>query len=159
MTTATSDYRPIDEPTASPISDWSVKPLWPLLALMLAGPWLAWPWFAFNAIATGSPTKVKEIAACVAGLLLPVLLLFLVTLGHESGLYSLAVARYLAIAVSVARLGVGYYVYNEQSRTFALHEYFGGRVRNGFGVFLAGMLLARRIPHDALPGVWSLLLQ
>jgi len=159
MTSTASVYRPIDEPRGSALSHLSVKPLWILLSLMLAGPWMAWPWFVLNAIATGSPTRGKEIGASLVGLLLPVALLALVTLGVEGGLYALSVGRYLAIAVSVARLGVGYFVYVEQARTFALHEHFGGRVRNGFPVLVIGVLLARRIPDDALPGIWSLLLR
>ena len=48
-------YQIADQPIDSSLRDHVVRPGAPLLAVMLCGTWLAWPWFAFNAIAMGSP--------------------------------------------------------------------------------------------------------
>ena len=37
------------------------RPTGPLLAAMLCGSWLAFPWFAANALALGSPTARREV--------------------------------------------------------------------------------------------------
>ena len=50
-------YHIADEPAASPLSKYAVSPLWPMLAVMFGGAWLAWPWFAVNAFAIGSASR------------------------------------------------------------------------------------------------------
>ena len=59
-------YQIADEPIETQLRAYVVRPHVPLLALALGGTWLAWPWFAFNAIAMGSPTRRKEVALCIA---------------------------------------------------------------------------------------------
>jgi len=44
----TDGYRIADEPRPGALSQLAVNPLWPLLAVMLGGTWIAWPWFALN---------------------------------------------------------------------------------------------------------------
>ena len=53
-------YAIADEPEASRLAHLTVRPSMPLLALMLGGAWIAWPWFALNAYAMGSPTRRRE---------------------------------------------------------------------------------------------------
>ena len=62
----TAAYTIPDEPRASPFNHLVVRPNGPLLAAMLCGGWMTWPWFAFNSIAMGSPTRKKELAMCAA---------------------------------------------------------------------------------------------
>ena len=56
-----------DEPVPSRWNHLAVSPNAPLLGAMLCGAWIAWPWFAFNAIAIGSPTRKKEVTWAAVG--------------------------------------------------------------------------------------------
>ena len=49
-----------DEPRPSPWNHLVVRPNAPLLASMLCGAWLAWPWFVVNAIAMGALIGIGE---------------------------------------------------------------------------------------------------
>ena len=49
------------------------------------------------------------------------------------------------VGVIVWKLAVGYVLYNLQQRSFALHEYYGGMVRNGVLVLVASIFLGARV--------------
>src|SRR5579863_5180668 len=119
-------YQIADEPTP-PDSFKSLvcRPSAPLLAAMVCGAWLAWPWFAFNAIAIGSPTKRKELLACAAGAFgsaaLGVLIFILIKLGVIESRVTLEIAL---LGVTTWKLGVAQYVCKLQSRTFEVYTYY-----------------------------------
>src|SRR5688500_16070714 len=77
-----NSYRVVDEPHPSGLSQWAVRPLWPLFAQMLAGAWLSWPWFVLNAFALGSATRKREAmyigAAGLGSVLISILVIGLV---------------------------------------------------------------------------------
>ena len=52
-------YAIADEPIETQRRHLVVDPSGPLLAEMVCGTWLSLPWFAFNAMAMGSPTRRK----------------------------------------------------------------------------------------------------
>jgi hypothetical protein len=138
---ASSAYRIQDEPAPSGLGHLIVNPVFPLLSIMFAGAWLALPWFAFNAFALGSPTRRKELALALAA---PVGLVA-ISLGLAVA-YTLlklpeASLPYLRVLLIVWKLAVAYWLFDLQKRGFALHEYFGGRVRNGVLVLVAGLML------------------
>ena len=60
-------YRIEDEPRPGALAHLVVSPMPILLAAMLGGPWLAWPWFVLNGIALGSPTLRRELAVVAVG--------------------------------------------------------------------------------------------
>lgn len=134
-------YRILDEPAPSGLGHLIVHPMWPLLSVMFAGMWLALPWFVVNAFALGSPTRRKELGVAILG---PVGLL-----GLWFGLVVVVnVARlpdgalpYLMLVLTLWKLAVAYWLFDLQKQSFALHEYFGGRVRNGMWVVGVGLLL------------------
>jgi hypothetical protein len=143
-------YRIIDEPRGSPWRAWVVKPFWPWLALALGGVWIGAPWFIFNSIALGSPSKVKEIAAAIA---LPVLLgaTFIGLFGGASALeFPEVTFKYLMLPVLLVKMVLGYFLFTLQSRAFQLHQHFGKLERNGAIIAVAGFLLRDRV-LDALP--------
>jgi hypothetical protein len=144
------EYTILDEPRPGPLGNLVVSPLWPFLALMLCSSLLGWAWFLFNGIAMGSPSKGKEwglVAAGVAGT---------AALGFggyhliEGGMLAAERAPYVGIAITVWRVGVGYWLHHVQSRTFEIHEYYGGVVRTGLPVVVVGFLIMWRfdIPED-----------
>ena len=126
-----------DEPRPSPWNHLVVRPQAPLLASMLCGAWLAWPWFVFNAVAMGSPTRRKEIGMCVAGVLGTVVL----------GVFALSVwqpdtptwiVQLALLGISTWKLGTAYAVCAVQSRTFDVYTYYGGAVRSAHYVLVIG---------------------
>ncbi len=144
-----STYQIIDEPTPK----WNhlvVQPLWPLFALMFAGSWLAFPWFIVNALAMGCPHRVKTIVVgCLFFVAQTMLFLFIAFIGQ--GDWDRFSLQYALLSMVMLKLGVGYYLYMLQSRSFELYEYFSGMVRNGLPIVFIGYFLAPRV-MDSLPG-------
>lgn len=132
-------YQIADEPTDSSLRDYVVRPHVPLLAAILCGAWLAWPWFAFNAYAMGSPTRRKELAlvagafAATFALAVGMLVLF-----HYGLLPSGVPTRLALLAITTFKMGVSYYLSTVQDRTFHVYEYYGGEVRDARRIISAG---------------------
>ncbi len=134
-------YRILDEPSPSGLAHLIVHPMWPLLSIMLAGAWLAVPWFVLNSLALGSPTLRKELSVAVLGSLGVLALALGLGLLHRLLRLPQGAISYLFVLIVLWKLAVGYWLFDLQKRTFALHEYFGGAVRNGMLVVAAGYLL------------------
>lgn len=135
-------YQIADEPVETSLRSYVVRPGAPLLAAMLAGAWLAWPWFAFNAIAMGSPTRRKEIALCVAALAGTAALGAILLALLDTGVLPRGVPLRLAVLGVVAfKLAITYHISSVQSRTFHVYEYYGGPVRSAGRILGAAILL------------------
>jgi hypothetical protein len=150
-------YRILDEPTPGPLAAYVVNPVFPMLALMLAGTWLSAPWFAFNALALGSPTARREIGLAVAMLAGAAALSFGLLVADEQGLIGRHSFDYWVLIPIIWKLGFGYWLFMLQIRTFHLYEHFGGRVRNGLFALLLGAYVVHKyvlgLVHDQL---WTL---
>ena len=150
----TRGYRILDEPTPGALAAYVVNPTFPMLALMLAGTWLAAPWVAFNALALGSPTARREIGLAIAMLAGAFLLVFGLLVANEQGLIGQHSIAYWALIPIVWKLGFGYWLFMLQIRTFHLYEHFDGRVRNGLFVLLLGAFVVHKyvlgLVHDQL---------
>jgi hypothetical protein len=138
-------YRILDEPRPTGLGHLATNPVWPMLALMLAGPWLALPWFALNAFATGSATRWRELGGVLAFAPVTLLLSALLGLAVQRALVPAWSPPYLWMLVSVWKLGLGYWLLTLQQQGFALHAYFGGVQRNGAPLLVAGVLLDARV--------------
>lgn len=139
-------YHIADEPTETQLSGYVVRPSAPLLAAMVAGAWLSWPWFAFNAIAMGSPTKRREIAACGAAFLgTAVLAAILIALVRGDIIESRMWIRLGLLAIVTFKLAMTYYIASVQNRTFHVYQYYGGTVRMATFVLSLGYLLRSAI--------------
>ena len=150
-------YAIIDEPSPGPLARLSVNPFWPFLALMLAGAWIAWPWFVLNALAMGSATRRREIALCAAGLLGSVALAVVAGVLLGDGVLSAESLPYALIVFMVFKLGIGYAVHLLQARSAELYVYFGGAMRNGVLVVVVGAI-ARPLLLEQLGSLGALLL-
>jgi hypothetical protein len=137
-------YRIQDEPHPSTLGHLVVNPLFPLLASMLAGPWLSLPWFVLNSLALGSPTRRKELVVALLQVPLTFALLFLLGALLKLGVLTPASAPYAFVALTVWKITAAYFLYNWQQPGFALHEYYGGTVRNGLPVVMLGAFLGTR---------------
>ena len=138
-------YRIEDEPRPGPLAHLVVNPLWPLFAVMFGGAGVSWPWFVFNGLAVGSPTRRREIVLAVGGFLGSFALILAIVALADAELLSRLGVRYAFLALTVWKLGVSYWLYTLQSRSFGLYEYFGGRARNGVLVVVIGFLVVRRL--------------
>jgi hypothetical protein len=142
-------YRIIDEPTESRVAGYAVRPFWPWLSLALAGTWLGAPWFIFNAVALGSPTKKREIALAAA-LPLVQLVVFVASvlaagqLGFQKDRLT-EVVGFVMLPYSFVKLVCGYLLFTWQSRVMELHEHFGKPTRNGVFVLVVGTFLSSRL--------------
>ncbi|HEY0194071.1 MAG TPA: hypothetical protein VGC42_23295 [Kofleriaceae bacterium] len=136
-------YQIADQPTESSLRAYVVRPSMPLLAAMLAGAWLAWPWFAFNAIAMGSPTRKRELGLCAAAFAITgALALILIALVRREIIPVEGMPlRFALLAIVTFKLGISYYLATIQGRTFAIYEYYGGPIRDANRVLGAGRIL------------------
>lgn len=150
-------YRIQDEPSPGALGHLVVNPVFPLLSFMMAGAWLGVPWFIFNGFAMGSTTRRKETVLAV--LVVPGTLLLFILLGMllKAGVLTKPSVPYAYVGIVVWKLAVGYALYNLQQRSFALHEYYGGVVRNGALILVASIFLGSRV-LTALTGGSSVLL-
>jgi len=131
-------YQIADEPIETQLRSYVVHPSAPLLAIMLAGAWLSWPWYAFNAIAMGSPTRRREVAAFAGTGALAAIAIALIQRGViPEG----APIRLTVLAIVTFKLGMTYYISIVQDRTFHVYEYYGGTVRDSRRILAAGWLL------------------
>ena len=135
-------YQIADEPIESSLRSYVVRPSAPLIAMMVGGAWIAWPWFAFNAVAMGSPTRRKELGLCAAAFVTTgVLAAILIALvDHEIIAGRLAI-RLAVLAIVTFKLGITYYIATLQGRTFTVYEYYGGPIRPAGRVLSAAWIL------------------
>jgi hypothetical protein len=151
---AAARYHIVDEPSASPIAHLAVRPLWPLLALMIGGPWLAFPWFAVNAVALGAPARGRTYAWVAAAMFGPLGLAAALGLAREAWGLSSATIPWEVLAFVVWKLAVAYVLFEQQAPTAELFVHFGGRLRNGSLVVLGAYFFDAHFVHqlvDAAP--------
>ncbi len=135
-------YSIADEPIESSRRHLVVDPSAPLLAEMVCGSWMSLPWFAFNAVAMGSPTRRKEIALCVLTLAVTTVLGATVLALREIGVIeSRTVLRFAILGIVTWKLAMAYAIHTLQARTFHVYEYYGGPVRSASAVISTGWLL------------------
>ena len=135
-------YSIIDEPAPGRLRTIAVHPQWPLLASMLCGAWLAWPWFVLNGIALGTPTRRREALTIGAGLLATIALAWGLILLVDRQVIESSIAIRLALLLFFGfKLAVSYAAVLLQARSFATYEYYGGKVRSGVVPIAAGMVL------------------
>lgn len=150
-------YRIVDEPRPGPMARASVDPLWPLLGFMFGGAWLGWLWFAVNGYAMGSPTRRRELLLLGVGVTgvagLAVLLVWAVSAGV------LARGQIWAglLLITLWKLGISYWLFALQHRTFDLYRYFGGSAINGIWIVAAGYFLRAPLMNLVPQGFLSLL--
>ncbi|MDX2086764.1 MAG: hypothetical protein SFX73_02885 [Kofleriaceae bacterium] len=150
-------YQIADEPQESSLSAYVVRPDAPLLAMMLCGAWLAWPWFAFNSVALGSPTKRKEIGLCATAVAGTALLAAITIALWRAGVLRGTSLRFALLGITTWKLTLAYYVCAIQSRTFHVYEYYGGVVRQSRAVIGAGTYLRSLVLGISDNPVWIII--
>ncbi len=147
-----------DEPSPSAFTRFVVEPTGPLLATMLCGAWLAWPWFMWNAIALGSPTRRKEIAMCCAAIAGTAVLAMIVLALLDAGIIeSTTEIRLAALAIASWKLGMAYAVCRVQTRASEVYRYYGGVERATLPILLAGFYLRPIILGLSDDPIWRII--
>lgn len=150
-------YRIADEPTPSGLAKLVVNPVWPLFGLMFGGAWLAWPWFALNAVALGSATRRAELWTLAAGALVSLLLAAGLLASGATGVLPRAALPYAFLLLTIVKLGVAYRLHAWQARSFEIYAYYGGAAQNGLPLLVLGFL-GRRLLDDLGNPLWLLVL-
>src|SRR5213075_44510 len=119
-------YQIADEPeTGEGRGAYIFRPNAPLLAEMLCGSWLSFPWFAFNAWALGSPPSRRQIKLCVLAMATIVVLAFaiygLVDVGVIESRQTLRIAL---LGLDAVKIGLAYKLAAMQARTFEVYTYY-----------------------------------
>jgi len=153
-------YRLPDEPLPSGLARFAVDPMWPLLALMLAGSGIGLAWFAFNSAALGSPTRTREWLYAVAALVGSALLLLLLGIAASQAWLDPRQLRYAALSLLAFKITLAYLIYMLQLRPHELWTYHGGESANGLPALAVLGLLARpMLANDSLPPLLAAVLR
>ena len=151
------NYRILDEPQPGGLSSIAVSPVWPLFAYMFGGAWFAWMWFAINGFAIGSPTRFRELSFACIGFLGVIAIAVLLGCMKAAELLPQEMIVYGLLVVTLWKLGICYWLYALQNRSFTLYQYFGGTVRSGIAVVIVGYLLGPAVIKLSTNGLWRLL--
>lgn len=149
---ARSLYRIVDEPRPTRLEGIAVRPYFPLLAMMLGGVIVGWPWFVLNTYALGSASRRREVALVVVGFLgiaafVGALLAFLGS-GRE---VSEALLPYMPLPLIVWKLAIGYWLFELQERAAELRSHFGAQLRNGAGIVALAFVARSYVVVGSLP--------
>jgi len=144
---ARSTYVIDDEPAKDgPLQKVIVDPMWPLLAVMLAGVWMGWPWLLLNGKALGSPNWRKQAQLLALGLAVTIgLAVAIVALWDAEIIRTRTHVRLALLVVTVWKLGISYKVHALQVGTFELFRYYGGEPRQGARALILGVYLGRAV--------------
>jgi len=134
-----------DEPRPSTLSRLVVNPFWPFFAQMLAGSWLALPWYAINGIALGSPTRTREWACLLASALGSVGLVLVLAYAAGQQWLDKSSMQIALLSIVALKMSMAYALYVMQSRSFELWEYFGGKASNGLFVVIASFFVKAKV--------------
>ena len=151
---ARARYRLPDEPRPGMLAANACDPLWPFLGMMLVGTWFGLAWFAFNSLALGSPTRIKEMALVALALLGGAALVFALAAALAQGWLDHHGLRYAVLSLACLRLGCGYALSVLQNRVFELHTYFGGAAAAGGAVLVGAMVIVRPTVNRLLGDSW-----
>ena len=119
-----------------------VRPVYPLLALMFAGVWLAWPWFLLNEHLMKSDDLRRQAKVVALGLVGAAGIAAIVLALVEAEVLGVREARYAYVLLVAWKVGISYVLERRQGKSFSLWEYFGGQALNGLPIVLVARYLS-----------------
>jgi hypothetical protein len=149
-------YQIADEPASSEgRGNFIFRPSAPLFATMFCGSWLAFPWFAVNALALGSPSAKREVRLAALALIgIVVLSVGIYALVDAGVIESRLTLRLCLLGLSAFKIGFSYALATIQARTFNVYEYYGGTVQKTMYVVIAGRYVTPFIFGISASPVW-----
>jgi hypothetical protein len=133
-------YRIVDEPRGSRLAHLATKPYFPLLALVLGGPWISWPWFAVNAAALGGLTRRREMLLVAAGFAGSAAIVGAIWALYDVSLLTPRSQPYAFLVLTLWKLGVSYWLYELQERAAELRQHYAGKLANGMGLVVVALI-------------------
>jgi hypothetical protein len=143
-------YEIPDEPRPGALSGGIVDPMWPLFAQMLAGSWLALPWWLFNGYVLGSSTRARELAWVLASVAGPALLAWWLFVDPGNQDLSKTALRFGVLAIIAVKISCAYVLYTLQHRGFEIWRYYGGAPSRAALYVLIGGALLRGVVLQAI---------
>lgn len=141
-----TEYRIADEALPSRYSGYSVQPMWPLLAVMISHPLVGLGWFILNGEFFGSATRRRERTIAIAGIVAYFCIAYaLVASGGALFTNFGGFAPYVREIPILIWLGLAYWLYMMQSRSFELYVFYEGKTANGFVAMLIAYFLRRPV--------------
>lgn len=131
-------YQIIDEPRGSRLSNATVNPIWPFLALIVGGALSSWLWFVINSIALNSPSRNKELLVVSIAFCVFIAMYLGLGLGKVNGLYEGLTKQYIDTAIYSIEIIFCFTLFLMQQGSFHVYEYFNGKVASP----VIGLLLA-----------------
>ncbi len=138
-------YKILDEPQPSKWNNLTVNPVWPLFGIMFGGAWLSFTWYALNGFALGCPNRLKTLFWAIGGFVGSFVFILIISYFANIGLVIKANIPYILLLLLCWKLGVAYYLYILQVRTFHIYEYFGNTVQNGIIVVILAFVFGNKI--------------
>jgi hypothetical protein len=146
-------YKIIDEPAPSAVSRLAVNPVWIFLASLFGGTGIGLLWFALNAFALSSASRLRELGLVGVGLVGTPLIFATLSAALNAGWLGPGLVPYLQLVVTGFQLLVIYLLHLSQHKSYELFSLYGGAARNGLLVVVALAFLRPQLA-EAL-GVWS----
>lgn len=146
-------YKIIDEPAPTAISRLAVNPVWIFLASLFAGTGIGLVWFAVNAFAISSASRMRELLFVLVGLLGTPLIFATLSGLLDLGWIGPGSVPYLHLIVTGFQLLMIYLLHLSQHKSYELFSLYGGTGRNALLLVVALGFLRPQLA-DAL-GVWS----
>lgn len=140
-----TEYQIIDEPRPSSISHLTANPVWPLLSHMLGSPFYAWIWYGLNSFALGSPTRRRELALIVLGVVGTFVWIIGVFALEAGEVISRTSQPYTRLGLTIFSLTISYFLYMLQHSPFEIHKYFEGKVMNGTVGLVLAVVIGKKV--------------
>jgi hypothetical protein len=134
-----------DEPRPGALKEAVVNPIWPLFAQMLAGSWLAIPWFLLNGEFLGNSMRRRELACALASVLGTVLLAWAIGYASKAGLLDHTGVRLALLLIVALKMSMAYALYVMQAQTFEIWQHFGGKEKAGWMLVLLGTYFRSKV--------------
>ena len=141
-----------DEPRPGVLAHAIADPVWPLLAQMLAGSWLALPWWLFNGAALGSSSRRVEWLWVLASVLGSAALAWWLFVYPANKDLSETALRFGVLSIVALKIVCAYALYTLQHRGFEIWSYYGGVASRMPLYVLIGGFLARGFVLESLGG-------
>ncbi|HEY4182563.1 MAG TPA: hypothetical protein VGM90_37280 [Kofleriaceae bacterium] len=136
-------YAIADDPVETSLRRYASRPMVAIYALIVAGSWLAWPWFAFNSFALGSATKRRELTLLAISILGSIALAWgmfeLVAIGVIHPGTQLLLAR---LGVATFKIVLACQIASLQRDAVQVHIYDGAAIEFHLPVFHVGNAIA-----------------
>ena len=147
-----------DEPRGAVRPELAVSTVWPLLALMLVGPFAGFVWLAFNSWALGSRHASRDTVAAIAAV--PMIGLLVLAISALSPEDPDLTQRLMLIAVNAGALCLAFWIMMGQDDAEQWRRTFGPRIGNGaplfFGLFALRLIAGSVVPPVVAPFVlWA----